>query len=147
MSLIRIACISDTHLTSEDRNSKSLFPRQIDSLPEGEAEELYQQLRDAIEGGYEATLVWLKAHKPWDMLIHFGDMTGGYQEKGLGDDRVFPLAVRCKKDMTTIARRVRVCLGNHDLGYKHAGSLEGGGISEQSVRRAGELRRSGRLRE
>lgn len=136
--MARIACISDTHLTSEDRDSKSLFPRQIDSLSEDQAEALYQALRLAIEDAYGAILSWL-ANQQWDLLIHFGDMTGGYQEQGLGDARIFPHAVRCKRDMEQISPRPRVCLGNHDLGYKHVGSLQGGGISDLSAHKAVEL--------
>jgi len=108
-----------------DPNSKSLFPRHLDSLPEEKRSALYEELRSGIELAYIRTMESLRNSGPWDAIIHLGDITGGYGESGCAHhEEARKLTLRCRSDMQRIAPRVFACVGNHDLGYGHIGSLE-----------------------
>ncbi len=121
--------ISDTHLTSPEFGSKSLFPKFFDRLSLSEAERVYEQCRQIIEDVHDDTLDQLQAAGRWDILIHFGDVTGGYRERGLHHSSVAVLAEKVLGRYRHMANEVGMCWGNHDTGYS---DIEGG-LSAQSV--------------
>lgn len=135
----RIFCISDTHLTSPDLNSKSLFPRAIDGLPIDQAERVYHAIRTETHLAFLQAISWAKAQAPWDIAIHFGDVTGGYQEKGVHHPSVEPLASMCMHMLRQVSANVRVCIGNHETGYTHPGAIPGSGMTRESLDACTEL--------
>lgn len=130
---MRSVCIGDTHLTVADMESQSLFPRQLVALPEKEATALYECMREAIESAKDVVLAWILDNGPWDSIIHLGDITGGWKEQGCAHFLPRTLMRSFYSKLRAICPRVRYCIGNHDTGSTHAGSLPGGGINEASV--------------
>src|SRR5687767_5208123 len=83
---MRIACVSDTHRMVREPESKCCFPYRMAKIareqgPEIRAE-LYEVIRMEVERSYTALLDWLRGAGSWDMIIHLGDVTGGWQEQG-----------------------------------------------------------------
>ncbi|MDO8511650.1 MAG: metallophosphoesterase [bacterium] len=134
MKTTRIAVISDTHLAPEGLESRSLFPHQLDKLTVTQACRLYDDLRNGIA---EANTVVMSAvcqnDEKWTALIHTGDATGGWQERGLVDQSVIDLAKKCVKQLNETTHNLHFCLGGHDTGYAHPGSLPGSGMSYSSL--------------
>ena len=129
---MRIICLSDTHLTVPENDSRSLFPRQISALG-NKGPEFYEAMRREISLAYKTSVAWIDSHKPWDCLIHFGDVTGGYAERGVSHPSAKSLAQETVRELRQLAPNVRFCLGNHDTGYSHPGSLPGSGITMESL--------------
>ena len=128
---MKVCFISDTHLTSPEIASKSLFPKRLDKMDPEKASALYERMRMGIEHAYRVCLAWIKEHGPWDLIVHLGDVTGGYGERGIAHPSVFPLAEEMMHDLSRVSPRVRVAWGNHETGY--AGSLSQSGITRESV--------------
>lgn len=130
---MRIACLADTHCTVPEIESNSLFPRQIAALPKEKAEDLYNKMREEIQLAYSTCLDWLRRNSSWDLLVHLGDITGGYKEQGCHYPSAREIVSRVEKDLRDLAPKFRVVLGDHDLGYSHKGSLPGSGINAESI--------------
>ncbi len=132
---MRIACVSDTHLTVPELDSKSLFPRQMARLARPEAEKLYWRMRAEIILAYSTCLQWLMRQRKndCDLVVHLGDITGGYQEQGCINPAVQVLISQVKRDLGEVSPLARFVIGDHDTGYTHRGSLPGGGINEESL--------------
>lgn len=130
---MRIAVISDTHLTAPDMESQSLFPRQLAKMKKEEANRLYDSLRLTISKSLGRVAEWLFAKKPWDLIVHLGDVTGGWQEQGCAHPLAQEEARKANWLLKKLCPKVRYCLGNHDLGYSHPGSLLQGGLNEESL--------------
>jgi len=130
---MNIAVISDTHLTPPELESKTLFPRQLDKLSEKDAAALYKKLRDEMMLAYRTACKWLRQQNPC-FIVHCGDVTGGWQERGCFHHSSQFLARACKNELQGIAtQEVLFCVGNHDTGYSHKGSLPGSGIYYDSI--------------
>lgn len=130
---MRIACIADTHLTVPEFESFSLFPRQLCKLEYGKAKEMYDAMRREISLAYETCLARLAQNRPWDMIVHLGDITGGYQEQGCRQSSARQIIYKVSADLRSISPLTRFVIGDHDTGYSHPGSLHGSGISITSL--------------
>lgn len=127
-----IACISDTHLTVPEFESGSLWPRQMSVLgKEGPA--FYEIIRQEIDLAYTTCLAWLKEQGKWSMAVHLGDITGGFQEKGCYFPSARELVRKVKQDLSALAPKTHIVLGDHDTGYTHKGAMPGSGFNEESV--------------
>ena len=135
--IVAIFFVSDTHLTVGSLESKSLFPRHLDRLPRKEAEELYERMRVGIDNAFESATTHIAKQPKADAIIHLGDVTGGYRESGCAHPLVRPLAEDCRNTLHAIAPTY-FALGNHDVGYRHPGSL-GRGISVESIETCEEI--------
>lgn len=128
----RIAVIADTHLTSPSPDSQSLFPRQMAKLSSNKANVLYSDLRYGIGDANNFVLQRL-LDTPSDILIHLGDVTGGWQEVGIHEHSLLELARHNITNWKLTTSDLRFCVGRHDTGYSHRGSLPHGGLNIRSV--------------
>jgi hypothetical protein len=117
----KMGYVSDTHLSSPDPNSLSLFPRWLETLPREKRDELYGLMARETHRAFESALNHLRGSQP-DAIIHLGDVTGGWQEQGMVHPSVHKIARKCRDDLSAIAP-ANFCLGNHDLGGVNAASL------------------------
>jgi len=126
-----IACISDTHESSPDYLSRSLFPGYIDSLEADRRDDVYRALTCVLSHCHDEVVRFLANAKqrPWDMLIHLGDVTGGWNECGIDHPSVLSLAEKALEKYKSVAHFVGICWGNHDTGY--ADTI--GGLSVESI--------------
>lgn len=130
---MRIACLADTHLTVPEIESDSLFRLQLNAISRQEAETLYEKMRREVSLASSTAVRWLEKQGPWDAVVHLGDVTGGYREQGCSHPSCRKIAREIDADLQRVAPRVHYCLGNHETGYSHRGSLAGGGINVDSI--------------
>jgi len=116
---MRIVCFADTHLTVPEPESDSLFPRQLATLNSKAAEELYALMRDEIQLAYSVSLEWLRKNSPWDLLVHLGDATGGWQERGCSHHSAQKVIRTLASDLVNLGCSFSIVPGDHDLGYSH----------------------------
>ncbi len=128
---MRVACVSDTHLTVDSIDSKSLFPKALDRMFRADAMEVYDRMRIGMNCAWESVQAEVAKTSP-DAIVHMGDVTGGWKESGMMNGEVRHLAHQCVMNMRRVGSQALICPGNHDLGYSHSGSL-GGGMTEESV--------------
>ena len=134
MGPTRIAVFADTHLTDPNIDSQSLFPRQLAKLLPDTARRLYEHLCLSIaQANYEVLNNIVDFQSPMDMVIHLGDFTGGWQERGMCEQSLIDFAKREVYLWRYICSNLRFCLGGHDTGYTHPGSLPGSGMSYRSL--------------
>lgn len=126
---MRIACFADTHLTVPKMESRSLFPRQLAALNSKAADKLYAAIRNEIQLACSVSLEWLRNNGPWDCLVHLGDATGGWQERGCGHQSAQKVIRTFARDFANLGYRFLIVPGDHDLGY----SLSDDGINPGSV--------------
>jgi hypothetical protein len=129
----QIAGIADTHILSPHMESGSLFPHQLARMQPTQAETFYQHVREINERAFQSVQSEMRQHAPFDLLVHFGDMTGGWRERGLNHPSVTKIARDMMRELRTLSSNMRVCAGNHETGYSHPGSLPGSGISEEAI--------------
>lgn len=130
----RFAIMTDTHLASRNIDSQSLFPLQMAKLPPNTAQALYDKLREGITNANDAVYEYLfEKRETWEALIHLGDVTGGWQEAGMGENNLITLAQDYTNRWRAMVAEIRFCLGGHDVGYSHRGSLPHGGINYHSI--------------
>lgn len=126
--------MSDTHLTVPEFESDSLFPKQLEKLTPIRRRVLYTFIRQEIERAFTTTIEWLRQNGPWDLIVHLGDITGGYGEGGSHHPSVQAILVRCRDELLTLGREVRWCFGNHDTGYGQTSMNVGGsGLAPESL--------------
>jgi hypothetical protein len=132
---MRICCIADTHLTVPEPESASLFPRQIAALSKEQGREMYTTMQGVIQSAFVYCMQWLRSNPPWDLLVHLGDVTGGWQEQGCSHQSARKLAEDAKAALVdwVEARKIRFVLGNHDMGYSSPVSLHEKGVNTDSV--------------
>lgn len=131
---MKIACVADTHLTVSESESESLFPKQLAKMTPIARRVLYTIMRQEIERAFRTTLEWLQTHGPWDLIVHLGDITGGYGEQGCHHPSARALLIHCRDELQTCAPEVRWCIGNHDTGYGgYKLGLSSGGLTPESV--------------
>lgn len=130
---MRIACLADTHLSVPEFESLSLFPRQLCKMEYKKAREVYDAMRREISLAYDACLIRLAQNRPWDMIVHLGDITGGYEEQGCRHSSARQIVYQVSTTLRAICPLVRFVAGDHDTGYSHPGSLHGGGINITSL--------------
>ncbi len=119
----KILLVSDTHLTSPDPASRSLWPKQMDALPPEEAARTYEAIRQGTSSAFDAVMQWAKDKGQWDTVIHTGDVTGGWQEKGMVHGSVLDEARKGHAALQALSPVVRYAIGNHDVGYGKQGGL------------------------
>lgn len=127
--------ISDTHLTHPALDSHSLFPRQMARIPASKAWQAYDQIRFGIQDACDQVLRSINN----GTLIHLGDVTGGWREQGMREDN---LQQQAKHHVHLLRKKfddLRFCLGGHDVGYSHRGSLPGSGINVEAVNNCREI--------
>src|SRR5436190_2956271 len=122
-----VALISDTHLTSPAFESYSIFPSHLLALPRDRAELLYESFRVSFEGSHEQALFALREQGPYEALFHLGDLTNGWQEKGLAHPSVRLQALKALERYRKLFPKVHIAWGNHDTGYGF------GGLSHESL--------------
>lgn len=127
----RIACIADTHLLPPSMESGASIPTQLASLPDEAAEEVYRERSDAHRHAYEQVTEWLEENGPWDLIVHLGDITGGWQERGMVHDEIEDLTREVKEDLAALAP-TRFVPGNHDLGTESP-AYPDSGINREAV--------------
>lgn len=133
---MKILCLADTHLTPPGSfESGSLFPKALKGLPRKDAEARYETMVQGIRGAYESCISYAEEDGPWDMVVHLGDVTGGWKCRGMTEPSVQATAHQCVEDLRQLAPTVRFCTGNHDLGYDHP-SEKLGGINIEALRAA-----------
>lgn len=128
---MRVTCVSDTHLTVYGMESESLFPKALAKMAKTDASELYERMRNSLYFAWESVRTEVHESSP-DVIVHVGDVTGGWRESGMITSDVRHLAHQVVVGMSRITPRAFVCIGNHDIGYSHPGSL-GGGMTEDSI--------------
>src|SRR3989344_4553718 len=114
-----VVCISDTHEMSRDHRSHALFPGYIDSLSAEERQEKYSMFVSTVSECHRQVLAFLKNQRLWDVLFHFGDVTGGWNEQGLAAPELFEIARQTLVSYRSMTSQVCICWGNHDTGYGH----------------------------
>jgi hypothetical protein len=129
---MRIANIADTHLTVPDMESESLFPHQLVAMKIEDARMLYERMRKAIEVAFQRVLCHMSQNGNWAFIFHMGDVTGGWREGGCHYPSAERIMAQTAHDLKAVCPRVRLCVGNHDVGYGHPMS-QGGGINEDSI--------------
>lgn len=123
----RLAIISDTHVSVDDPASLSLFPRQVKRG--GPA--LYERIEREVRRSFERCITDLRETSP-SAIIHTGDVTSGWKEKGLAHEKLRAVAENTVRDLRAIAPTY-FALGNHDMGYASPTSLREGGMSRESI--------------
>lgn len=130
---MNIACLSDTHCITKEVEGCSILPRQLDVIPRKKLKRLYIEIEKEIKRAFDTSIVWLEQNGPWDLLIHLGDITGGYLEEGCYHPSVQKVAKKTYQDLQSLTPKILWCLGNHDTGYSYPGSLPGSGIHLASI--------------
>lgn len=123
----RLAIISDTHVSVDDPASLSLFPRQVNR----KGPELYARIEQEVRRSFESCISNLQEAKP-SAIIHTGDVTGGWKEQGLANEKMYNVAEGVARGLRRIAPTY-FALGNHDMGYSSAASLKEGGLNRDSI--------------
>jgi hypothetical protein len=113
----RIGCLSDTHETALNWESRSLFPSYINSLDRHLRQPTYRRIRDLIHECHTGAINALTRKGKLTALFHFGDLSGGWQELGLSHPKVRPVAAAALHAYQDLADSVGICWGNHDTGY------------------------------
>src|SRR3989339_1242090 len=89
--MLRLALLSDTHLISPDAGSQSTFPRQIDALGPMEGRRMYDRIREETRRAFDACMNDIERDSP-HRIIHLGDVTSGYGERGIAHPTAEALA-------------------------------------------------------
>ncbi len=126
----RIACISDTHLFPPEVESEALFPRWVEKLGPVDGPEFYEKCITEVHRAYITALDHIRTEEP-DAILHFGDLTGGWRERGLVHPSVVDIAHTTYDELAAIAPTY-IAAGNHDTGYHHP-MVAGSDISVESV--------------
>ncbi len=126
---MKIAVVADTQLLSHFRTSRAMFPRKMQMLGERTAAVVYRQIVMAIEAATNVVIEWLQATGPWDLIVHVGDVTSGWKERGIVHHSVIEIAERLMQQFRLLTPRLVVVPGDHDVGY---GTL-GGGINVEAL--------------
>ena len=113
---MKIACLADTHLSSPELESDSLFPKQMHALRKMHASRLYDEIRSGIDRSFTLATRLLRS-RSYPLLVHLGDLTGGYMEYGMAHPSTRALAITAKQTLTACTQKLRFCAGNLDLGY------------------------------
>jgi len=127
----KIICIADTHFPL-DIESQSLFPRQMKRISKTKARQRYERLTAGIAQANTLVNNLLNECHP-DYLFHLGDVTGGWKEKGVSGQLASNTAKYHARTWRQLCPNIHFCLGGHDTGYSHRGSLSEGGINAESV--------------
>lgn len=125
----KILLVSDSHITSPDPASGSLWPHQMDALPPEEAAQTYEAIRQGTSSAFDAVMQWAREKGGWDAVIHTGDVTGGWQEKGMVHDTVLDEARKTHTALQGLSPVVRYAMGNHDVGYGKEGGMNEAALS------------------
>lgn len=126
----KLIVISDTHITSSNPESLSLFPGYMSVHPNE-----YIKTVKCLDDCNTSLNYWLEQNKPVDMLIHLGDLTSGWSEQGIHHQEVLRLAVDAVCSYKKVAHVVKICWGNHDTGYGNTVD----GICFESLKRCNDI--------
>lgn len=114
----QITVVSDTHrINKYEVNSRNLFPGFFDQLKGKEREEAYNRFAEILEIYQESLLSRLYEGSGRKLLIHLGDVTCGFQERGIGFPKMEALTRNTISQLKEFAPMVLIAWGNHDTGY------------------------------
>lgn len=139
---MRIGVLSDTHLSSPLAESNSLFPGAIASYPPEKQQAQYDRLRIPCEIA-ERLVRNRMTEDSLDLVVHTGDMVGGWKERGIRHESVEKVVVDAMENYREAFDNFLAVPGNHDLGYNTSTTEHGSGINRDAVafwrRQVGEL--------
>ena len=137
---MKVALISDTHVTVEDAGSNSLWPHQLKRVQHRKGAEavqdLYARIRESTHLAWNACYRWLKKEKP-SVIIHLGDVVGGRDEQGCHFPDARVELTNLHAQLKELTEHVYWCPGQHDFGYAHERMFNvpqpNAGFNKQSV--------------
>lgn len=128
---MQIIGIADAHRSVSEVESLSLFPRRLARLTTTCAAVAYQHIQQEVERAYQSALQYLRQQQP-NLVVCLGDLVGGWQEQGIAHPSAYQLASRTDAELRACGP-IRYCLGNHETGYRHPGSLAVSGLRVDSL--------------
>lgn len=132
-SATRIACLSDTHVSDGlPRESLALYPHYVDLLGHEEGNRFFERVRDETGRSFRACMHSMRGQQ-YDRIVHGGDVTGGWQERGMCDPITQNIGRNTVRALRDLCGDVLFTVGNHDTGYRKLSTVEGSGVVMESV--------------